>query len=98
MQGSIPWSGTMALKDFPMEEYEIWMSKDGGEWTLLPKNSPSYELLTKDVDGNDMKKMGEFAAATWEDAKLVHNEFVDLYRHDHSITMRDVFIGKRKRS
>lgn len=63
---------TLRLKAAPVTahaRYEIWVSRDGSEATLLPVDSPQYDLLTHDTEGRKLKLHKSFLARDWEQAK-----------------------------
>ena len=60
-----------------MTYYEIWVTEDGSEASLLPSDSQSYDLLTHDVDGNLMTQSLVFEAESWAEAKRIYNAHLE---------------------
>ena len=57
--------------------YEIWVSSDGGEVSLVAKDSQVYDYLIKDVTGADMILSEIFMARTIQYARKIYNQFMD---------------------
>ena len=62
-------------KELGTDTFEIWVSVDGYTATLVPDNSPEYDLLTTDLDGVRMRKVRTFKAETWDEARAVFEDF-----------------------